>query len=62
MLTISAKMHPTDQISMAEEYFWEPSRTSGGLYQRVTTSWVNPLTGIPEALARPKSANLRTFC
>ena len=59
MLTISAKMQPTDQISMALEYFCEPRRTSGGLYQSVTTSCVNPLTGIPEALANPKSASLR---
>lgn len=61
MLTISATMQPTDQMSIAEEYFCDPRRTSGGRYQSVTTSWVNPLTGMPEALASPKSASLRTF-
>lgn len=60
MLHISAKMQPTDQISMLFEYFWEPRRTSGGLYHRVTTSWVNPLVGIPDALANPKSAIFST--
>ena len=28
------------------------------LYQRVTTSWVYPLTGTLKALAKPKSASL----
>lgn len=60
MLHIYAKMQPTDQISMLFEYFWEPNNTSGGLYQRVTTSCVNPLVGIPEALAKPKSAIFKT--
>lgn len=58
-LTISAKIQPTDHISIELEYFCEPSNTSGGRYHKVTTSWVYPLTGIPEALASPKSAILR---
>ncbi len=58
MLIISAKTQPTDQISIEFEYFVEPSNTSGGRYHRVTTSWVYPFTGIPEALASPKSAIL----
>lgn len=52
-------MQPTDHISIELEYFWDPSKTSGGRYHNVTTSCVYPLTGIPEALARPKSAILR---
>lgn len=62
-MTIYANIHPTDQISIELEYFWDPNRTSGGLYHRVTTSWVYPLTGIPEALASPKSAifNILSF-
>ena len=56
-------MHPTDQISIELEYFCDPNKTSGGLYHKVTTSCVYPLTGIPEALARPKSAifNILSF-
>lgn len=30
-------MQPTDQISIELEYFCEPSKTSGGLYHKVTT-------------------------
>ena len=33
---------------------------SGALYQRVTTSWVKFFTGMPKALARPKSASFKT--
>ena len=38
--TISAKMHPVDHKSTPREYLFWPSRISGHLYQRVTTSWV----------------------
>lgn len=54
-------MQPTDQISIELEYFWDPSKTSGGLYHKVTTSWVYPFTGIPDALASPKSAIFNTL-
>jgi len=54
---ISAKIHPIDQISTGVEYCFEPRRISGGLYQSVTTSWVNVLIGNPNALAKPKSAS-----
>ena len=37
LFTISAKMVPIDQMSMGQEYLGEPSRTSGALYQSVTT-------------------------
>lgn len=33
----SPKMHPTDQISTAFEYFVDPNKISGALYQRVAT-------------------------
>lgn len=48
------------QMSMASEYLLAPSRISGALYHKVTTSCVYTLTGIPNALPRPKSATLMT--
>ena len=36
-MTISAKMVPIDHMSMGQEYFGQPSSTSGALYHRVTT-------------------------
>ncbi|RMZ93493.1 hypothetical protein BpHYR1_017949 [Brachionus plicatilis] len=33
-------MHPILQISIAQEYLGAPSRTSGALYHKVTTSWI----------------------
>ena len=36
-VTISAKMHPILQISVAMEYLCDPSKISGALYHRVTT-------------------------
>jgi len=36
-LAISAKMHPTDQMSTGVEYLRLPIRTSGARYHRVTT-------------------------
>jgi len=59
MFTISAKIHPTLQTSIDEEYFFDPKRTSGALYHKVTTSLVYPATGTPTALASPKSANFK---
>jgi hypothetical protein len=52
--TSSAMMHPIPQISIVVVYFLLPRRTSGGLYHRVTTSFVKLLTGTPKARARPK--------
>lgn len=43
-------MHPLDQTSMLVEYVRDPNRTSGARYQSVTTSLLNVLTGIPNAL------------
>ena len=40
LVTISAKMHPADQISKGVEYSFAPSTSSGALYHRVTTSLV----------------------
>ena len=57
LYAISAKMHPIDQMSIGVEYSFAPSKISGALYHRVTTSWVYVLTGKPKALAKPKSAN-----
>lgn len=37
-VTISAKMQPADHMSMGVEYLREPSKTSGALYHKVTTS------------------------
>ena len=36
--TVPAKIHPADHISIEVVYSLAPKRTSGGLYQRVTTS------------------------
>lgn len=44
-------------MSMGVEYSVDPSRTSGGRYHRVTTSFEYVLVGTDLALARPKSAN-----
>lgn len=38
ILDISAKIQPTLHISMAVEYVFVPSNTSGARYQSVTTS------------------------
>jgi len=51
-------MQPIDQISIGVEYSLAPSKISGARYHKVTTSCVYVLTGRPNALARPKSANL----
>ena len=50
-------MQPTLHISTGVEYFLDPSKTSGARYHKVTTSCVYDRTGIPKALARPKSAS-----
>lgn len=55
---ISAMMQPADQMSIEVLYVLDPSKTSGALYHRVTTSLEKVLTGMPNALARPKSASL----
>lgn len=59
-VAISAKMQPADHKSMEGPYFFDPIKTSGGRYHKVTTSWEYFLTGIPKALARPKSANFNS--
>ena len=43
-------------ISMAVVCVFEPNRSSGALYQRVTTFGVIGFIGIPNFLAKPKSA------
>lgn len=43
----------TYHISIGVEYSVDPSKTSGGRYQRVTTSLEYVLVGIDLALARP---------
>ena len=47
-------------MSIAVVYSTEPRRTSGGRYQRVTTSLEYVLLGTDLARAKPKSANLRS--
>ena len=54
---ISKKIQPTDHISTAIEYSVAPSKSSGALYQIVTTSYVSGLSGTLNALASPKSAS-----
>ena len=46
-IIISAKMHPILQISTEVSYIFEPSKISGALYHKVTTSFVYILIGIP---------------
>ena len=53
----SAKIHPTLQISAAEEYSYDPSNNSGGLYHNVIACGDNRVFGVPYIRARPKSAN-----
>lgn len=36
-MTISAKMHPIDQVSTPVEYCFDPKRISGARYHKVTT-------------------------
>ena len=69
---ISPKMHPTLHMSTAFEYFYDPRRISGALYQRVATYSVSTggskykifYIGLQSSerlltvLAKPKSANL----
>lgn len=46
-------MRPTHHMSICVEYSEEPSSTSGGRYQSVTTSLEYVLVGTDLALARP---------
>ena len=55
---ISAIIHPQLHTSILVLYVLLPNNTSGALYQSVTTSFENVFTGIPNALAKPKSASL----
>lgn len=55
-----ANMHPALHISIDVVYNFAPNRTSGGLYQSVTTSAEQHFTGIPNALAKPKSASFNS--
>lgn len=57
---ISTKMHPTPHMSSDVEYSVLPSRTSGGLYHNVTTSWEYVWLGTDFALAKPKSASFNS--
>ena len=45
-------------MSTPNEYYFYDNKISGALYHRVSTSWVRVLIGTPNALAKPKSANL----
>lgn len=45
---------PTHHMSICVEYSEEPSSTSGGRYQSVTTSFEYVLVGTDLALARPE--------
>lgn len=47
----------THHMSICVEYSVDPRRTSGGLYQSVTTSFEYVLVGTDFALANPKSAS-----
>lgn len=58
-MTIYANIHPIAQISIGVEYYTEPSKIYGALYQRVTTYWEYGRTGKEKVLARPKSPILR---
>lgn len=49
-------MHPVAHISMAVVNFGEPNKTSGALYQSVTTFAVIFFGGTPKKRASPKSA------
>ena len=53
----SAKIHPTLQMSAAEEYSLAPKSSSGGLYHRVMACGDSRVLGVPYMRARPKSAN-----
>ena len=50
-------MHPTLQISAAEEYSDAPKSNSGGLYHNVMACGDSRVLGVPYILARPKSAS-----
>ena len=50
---------PTHHMSICVEYSEEPSNTSGGRYQSVTTSLEYVLVGTDLALARPVVRNKR---
>lgn len=49
----SGSPQPTHHMSICVEYSEEPSRTSGGRYQSVTTSLEYVLVGTDLARARP---------
>jgi len=51
----SAKMQPTDHISMGVLYSFSPRRSSGARYHSVTTIGVYGRRGEPYSRARPKS-------
>ncbi|KAH3680379.1 hypothetical protein WICPIJ_008295 [Wickerhamomyces pijperi] len=62
-LNISAKMHPTDQTSIAVVYSWNVSMISGARYHLVATySVMKPKLFSVEAmdLARPKSHTFKS--
>lgn len=44
----SAKIHPTLQISAAEEYSYEPNSNSGGLYHSVMACGDSRVLGVPD--------------
>ena len=51
----SPNMHPHDQASIAVEYSFIPSNSSGARYHKVTTTDVYACNGDPYSRASPKS-------
>jgi hypothetical protein len=57
LVTISAKMVPTAQMSTGKAYVLQPNKISGARYHKVTTSCVKGRIGGTNARANPKSAS-----
>lgn len=61
-MIISARIHPTDHMSIALEYFYEPRTISGALYHLVAIYSVfacgSSSSSLETDLANPKSAIL----
>lgn len=51
----SAKIHPTDHMSIGIEYSLQQSNSSGARYHKVTTIDVYAFNGEPYSRAKPKS-------
>lgn len=57
----SPRIHPIDHISIPASYRQSPSKISGALYHKVTTSCVNVFLGSCNHLASPKSPTFIRF-